>query len=98
MQDYGDEDENRKHYGQCNPPAEDMTGILNDLPLFVSHGGEDGLSDARDVRLLLDNLKNHHQDKLVVHFIKKYAHAEFTFGANAKQVVYEPLVDFFKRQ
>lgn len=75
-----------------------MTGIPDDLPLFLSYGGADGLSDANDVRLLLDDLKSHHEDKLVVQFIKNYAHAGFTFGAIAKQVVYEPLTAFFKRR
>ena len=70
MYNYGDEDENRKHYGQPNPPAYDMTGIPNDLPLFLSYGGQDALSDAKDVQLLLDNLKDHNGDKLVVQYIK----------------------------
>lgn len=68
--DYGDEDENTKHYGQHNPPAYDMTGIPDDFPLFLSYGGQDALSDAKDVQLLLDNLKDHNGDKLVVQYIK----------------------------
>ncbi|KAH7520906.1 hypothetical protein FEM48_Zijuj08G0195400 [Ziziphus jujuba var. spinosa] len=98
MFDYGNEDENRKHYGQPNPPAYDMTGIPNDLPLFLSYGGADALSDAKDVHLLLDSLKDHDGDKLVVQYRDDYAHADYVMAENAKQVVYDPLIAFFKLQ
>ncbi|XP_059663907.1 triacylglycerol lipase 2-like [Cornus florida] len=98
MYDYNDEDENRKHYGQPTPPVYDMTNIPNDLPLFLSYGGADALSDVNDVKLLLDNLKDHEGDKLVVHYTDNYAHADYVMGANAKQAVYDPLMAFFKLQ
>lgn len=98
MYDYGNEDDNMNHYGQPTPPVYNMTRIPNDFPLFLSYGGKDLLSDVEDVKLLLDNLKDHQGDKLVVQFVEEYAHADFVFGENANQVVYDPLMAFFKLQ
>ncbi|KAG9147358.1 hypothetical protein Leryth_021428 [Lithospermum erythrorhizon] len=73
--DYGNEDDNNKHYGQPNPPAYDMSSISKDFPLFLSYGGQDYLSDVDD-----DN----------------YAHLDFVHATNAKEQVYDPLMDFFR--
>ncbi|KAL5865287.1 hypothetical protein ACOSQ3_002801 [Xanthoceras sorbifolium] len=94
--DYGSEDENMNHYGQPTPPVYNMTNIPNDFPLLLSYGGKDYLSDVNDVQILLDNIKDHHSDKLVVQYREDYAHADFVFGVNAKQVVYDPMMAFFK--
>lgn len=98
MYDYVDIIQNMKHYGQPTPPEYNMASIPNDFPLFLSYGGADALSDVNDVQLLLDNLKDHDGDKLVVQFREDYAHADFVMGENAKQVVYDPLIAFFKLQ
>ena len=96
MFNYGDESENWRHYGQRNPPTYNMTSIPNDLPLFLAYGGKDTLSDVNDVQVLLKNLKDHDGDKLVLLFREDYAHVDFVFGVNANQVVYNPLIAFFK--
>ncbi|XAR55313.1 Triacylglycerol lipase [Bertholletia excelsa] len=96
MYDYGSDDGNNKHYGQSSPPVYNMASIPNDLPLFLSHGGQDYLSDVEDVQTLLDTLKHHDPDNLVVQYREDYAHADFVFGVNAKQVVYDPLMAFFQ--
>lgn len=98
MYDYKDENENKKHYGQPTPPVYNMTSIPKDFPLFLCHGGADSLSDVKDVKLLINSLKNHVRDRLELHFIDKYAHVDFILGVNAKKVVYDPLIAFFKRQ
>ncbi|RVW13322.1 Triacylglycerol lipase 2 [Vitis vinifera] len=98
MYDYKDEDENMEHYGQPTPPVYNMTTIPNDLPLFLSHGGQDALSDVNDVQLLLESLKDHDGDKLVVQYREDYAHADYVMASNAKQAVYDPLMAFFKLQ
>ncbi|KAL3509965.1 hypothetical protein ACH5RR_029366 [Cinchona calisaya] len=98
MYDYGNADENNKHYGQPTPPVYDMARIPNNLPLFLGFGGQDYLSDVDDVQTLLDTLKDHDTDKLVLQYREDYAHADFVFGENAKQVVYDPLMAFFKLQ
>ncbi|KAK9222578.1 hypothetical protein WN944_011014 [Citrus x changshan-huyou] len=98
MYDYKDENENKKHYGQPTPPVYNMTSIPKDFPLFLCHGGADSLSDVKDVKLLINSLKNHVRDRLELHFIDKYAHVDFILGVNAKKVVYDPLIAFFKLQ
>ncbi|XP_028794679.1 triacylglycerol lipase 2-like [Neltuma alba] len=97
MFDYGDQAQNMQHYGQASPPVYDMTSIPNDLPLFLSNGGKDTLADVNDVAVLLDNLKDHDKDKLRVLFIQDYAHVDFVMGVTANQVVYQPMMDFFKQ-
>ncbi|KAF3341634.1 Triacylglycerol lipase 2 [Carex littledalei] len=37
----------------------------------------------------------HDRDKLTVHFVKDYAHADFVMGVSAKQLVYESVIAFF---
>ena len=93
--DYGDESENKAHYGQPTPPLYYMTRIPKDIPLFLSYGGKDTLSDVNDVQLLLENLKDHEKDKLVAQYIDYYAHFDFIMAENANRVVYDPLLAFF---
>ncbi|KAL2327250.1 hypothetical protein Fmac_020677 [Flemingia macrophylla] len=57
-------DENIKHYGQPTLLVYDMTRIPNDLPLFLSYGGADALSDVKNVQRLLEILKDHDAGKL----------------------------------
>nr|GEX09485.1 triacylglycerol lipase 2-like [Tanacetum cinerariifolium] len=96
MYDYQDAGENRRRYGQSTPPAYNIENIPKNVPLFLSHGGADALSDVEDVKHLLRTLKDHDHDKIQVQFIQDYAHADFVMATNAKQAVYEPLMAFFK--
>ncbi|KAH9792024.1 triacylglycerol lipase 2 [Citrus sinensis] len=95
---YGRPDYNLMHYGEFRPPIYNISNIPHDLPLFVSYGGNDALADVRDVENLLDSFKFHDGDKLGVQFIKSYGHADFIMGINAKDIVYNQVVAFFKRQ
>ncbi|CAN0911745.1 Triacylglycerol lipase 2 [Linum grandiflorum] len=93
--DYGNKDANMDHYGQPNPPVYKMSMIHNSFPLFFGYGGQDKLSDVDDMQILIDNLKDHDQNKLVLHFVDYYSHTDFVFGVNASVVVYDPIMDFF---
>ena len=95
---YGRPDYNVMHYGDVIPPIYNLSNIPHELPIFFSYGGLDALSDVRDVTLLLDSFKFHDVDKLSVQFIKDYAHADFIMGVNAKDIVYNQVVAFFKNQ
>ena len=95
MYDYISESGNTVHYRQPTPLLYNMTRIPNDIPLFISHGGKDTLSDVNDVQLLLDNLKDHPKDKLVGQYTEDYAHFDFIMAENANRVVYDPLMAFF---
>ncbi|XP_054805522.1 triacylglycerol lipase 2-like [Prosopis cineraria] len=91
-------DYNIMHYGEAFPPLYNLSNIPHNLPLFVSYGGRDALSDVLDVDNLLDALKFHDVDKLSVQFIKDYAHADYVMAFNAKDLVYNEVLAFFKRQ
>ncbi|KNA20587.1 hypothetical protein SOVF_050990 [Spinacia oleracea] len=95
--DYLDPNKNKEQYGQAKPPEYDLTNIPNNLPLFIAHGGRDELADVDDVKFLLDNLKNHDRDKFFLHFIEDYAHADYVLAMNAKEFVYDRLMDFFRK-
>ncbi|KAJ4831120.1 Lipoyl ligase [Turnera subulata] len=95
---YGNPDFNVMHYGEARPPIYNLSNIPHNLPIFISYGGQDALSDVRDVQLLLDSLKFHDVDKLTIQYIKDYAHADFIMGVNAKDIVYNQIVSFFKHQ
>ncbi|XP_060190082.1 triacylglycerol lipase 2-like isoform X2 [Lycium barbarum] len=94
--DYGKKSENVAHYGQAKPPEYNMSNIPRNLPLFLSYGGQDALSDVQDVQNLLEDLKFHDIDKLHVQFIKDYAHADFILGVNARDIVYNEIITFFR--
>ncbi|KAL8264499.1 hypothetical protein R6Q59_022629 [Mikania micrantha] len=96
MYDYGNADDNKKHYGQPTPPIYDMGSIQEDFPMYLSYGGADELSDVKDVKTLLESVKDHDPDKLVVQYKEDYAHADFVFAVNAKEVVYDSVMAFFK--
>lgn len=95
--DYGNCDENKKHYGQVVPPAYNLSSVPNDLPLFLTYGGRDDLSVVRDVKHLLKRLKLHDKKKLMVTYHPDYAHADFVMAVNANRLVYDPLIAFLKR-
>ncbi|XAR51990.1 Triacylglycerol lipase [Bertholletia excelsa] len=94
--DYGSANYNVEHYGESKPPVYNLSNIPHDLPLFLSYGGQDALSDVKDVETLLDSLKLHDPDKLSVQYIKNYAHADFIMGVTAKDLVYNEIVAFFR--
>ncbi|KAL6960438.1 sterol esterase [Sarracenia purpurea var. burkii] len=95
--DYGSMVLNMLKYGQTTPPVYDVSAIPNNLPLLLSYGGFDALSDVEDVQILLDKLKLHDPDKLSVQFVKEYAHLDFIFAVNAKDVVYSQVIEFFRK-
>ncbi|XP_011651564.1 triacylglycerol lipase 2 isoform X1 [Cucumis sativus] len=94
---YGNINYNLMHYGEINPPLYNLSSIPHDLAIFISYGGQDALSDVKDVDLLLDHFKLHDVDKLTVHFIQNYAHADYIMGVDANNIVYNPLISFFKK-
>ncbi|CAH9089575.1 unnamed protein product [Cuscuta epithymum] len=86
---------NIEHYGQPRPPIYNLTNIPLDIPIFISYGGQDALSDVKDVENLLDYLKSHNIFKMHVLYIQEYAHADFILGITAKDLVYNKIIGFF---
>ncbi|XP_022154145.1 triacylglycerol lipase 2 [Momordica charantia] len=85
------------HYKELRPPIYNLSNIPHDVPIFISYGGRDALSDVPDVTHLLDHFKLHDVDKFSVQFIDRYAHADFIMGVDAHDVVYSSLVAFFDK-
>ncbi|KAK7327224.1 hypothetical protein VNO80_31589 [Phaseolus coccineus] len=94
--DYGNSLQNRQHYGGAFPPPYDFTAIPKEFPLFLSYGGSDMLSEVKGVQLLLNDLKSHVANKLVVLFRKEYAHVDFFMATNVKEVLYDSILSFFQ--
>ncbi|CAJ1948757.1 unnamed protein product [Sphenostylis stenocarpa] len=94
--DYGNLIQNMQHYGKPFPPRYDLTTIPNEFPLFLSYGGLDSLSEVKGVQILLNDLKNHDPNKLVVLFNPEYAHVDFFIATNVRQVIYDPIIAFFQ--
>ncbi|PKU81433.1 Triacylglycerol lipase 2 [Dendrobium catenatum] len=88
---------NIQRYGQSTPPVYNLSNIPNSLPLYLSYGGRDSLSDTEDVEHLLQDLKLHETDQLVLHYVQNFAHADFIMGVSAKQVVYDSMMAFFRQ-
>ncbi|KAJ3681247.1 hypothetical protein LUZ60_015736 [Juncus effusus] len=85
-------------YGQITPPIYKLSDIPQNMPLFLSYGGQDVLSDNQDVQNLLNNdLKSHQPDKLSVQYVDNYAHADFIMAVNAKEIVYRTMISFFSK-
>ncbi|XP_057465146.1 triacylglycerol lipase 2-like [Actinidia eriantha] len=96
--DYGNPHFNMEHYGKARPPIYNLSNIPLNFPLFLSYGGQDALSDVRDVEILLDSLKLHDPNKLSVQYIKDFAHADFIMGVTAKDLVFNQIIAFFRNQ
>lgn len=73
------------------PPTYDLSKVPTSNTFFV-HGGGDSLSDPKDVALLLSLLPN--DGSYLVKFIPEYAHIDFILGSNAKDLVYNQVMDF----
>lgn len=96
--DYGNKKENMKHYNQPEPPLYNLSAIPPHMPLFLTHGGQDFLGDVPDTRHLLRTLvRQHDSDDIEVLYMPDYAHGDFVMGYNAPKLIYEPMVEFFKR-
>lgn len=96
MYDYGNAVDNEKRYGQPTPPEYDITSIPTSLPQLLSYGGKDLLADLKDVGTLIDKLSYRDPRKLVLQYRGYYSHLDFIYGVNAKQVVYNSVLAFFK--
>ncbi|KAF3796589.1 Triacylglycerol lipase 2 [Nymphaea thermarum] len=92
--DYGNASTNNQMYGQSTPPVYDLSTVPVDVPLFISRGEADALTDVQDFNSLVSSLGNHQQSKLTVHSIPEYAHADFLMGSNTGEMLHPPLIAF----
>ncbi|ETN70864.1 hydrolase, alpha/beta domain protein, partial [Necator americanus] len=87
MFDYGTK-ENKKKYGQANPPEYDFTQIQN--PIYLYWGDSDWLADPQDISgYLLPRI----QHTLVANTeLNDYNHLDFIWGLRAPADIYYPIV------
>lgn len=82
---------NLMRYGRFRSPAYDLSKVPTSNTIFF-YGGRDALSDPKDVALLFSLLPN--GGSYPVKFIPQYAHIDFILGTNAKDLVYNQIMDF----
>ncbi|KAK4792277.1 hypothetical protein SAY86_022712 [Trapa natans] len=91
MYDYGIV-KNMKVYGQFKPTVFNLTRIPKALPLWMAYGGNDALSEIVDINETLSEL----QSKPELVYLENYGHVDFILGLNAKEEVYNRMVEFFR--
>ncbi|XP_077999941.1 gastric triacylglycerol lipase-like [Glandiceps talaboti] len=92
MYDYGSPNLNQLHYNQTTPPlyfAENIT-----TPTGLYWGDQDWLADPTDVRGLIPKIK---QVLVVNDEIHEYDHLDFIWAMNARQVVYEKIINYIQK-
>ncbi|KAL1296069.1 hypothetical protein HN51_056838 [Arachis hypogaea] len=89
--DYG-KLKNVKVYGKFKPPKFDLSRIPKSLPLWMAYGGNDALADVTDVKHTLQELPS--TPELV--YLENYGHVDFILSLQARQDLYDPMINFFK--
>ncbi|CAJ0589674.1 unnamed protein product [Cylicocyclus nassatus] len=92
MYDYGTR-ENKKKYGQANPPEYDFTKIQNQIYLYW--GDSDWLADPQDISAYLLPRIQHTLAGDVE--LKDYNHLDFIWGLRAAADIYYPIVNLIKK-
>lgn len=96
MFDYGSAQENMKHYNRTEPPLYNTTNIretLTKIPTILFVGENDALVAPKDFEKLA-NLVNGTGTEIVK--IDHYAHVDYVWGLDSKQLVFDPTVQFIK--
>jgi lysosomal acid lipase/cholesteryl ester hydrolase len=84
---------NRRVYGSADPPLYDFER-LKGVPVAIFAGAEDKLADPVDVEALVEALG----DSVVYrHTEATYEHLDFTWGENAADKVYKPVLKLLQR-
>lgn len=74
-------------FSKDTPPVYDATKVITPTAFFF--GGHDTLSNKTDVEALMSKLPpvKYHE------FLSKWNHIDFVFGIDAKELLYDKLVD-----
>ncbi|KAL8160556.1 hypothetical protein V2J09_002093 [Rumex salicifolius] len=83
---------NLQEYGSPKPPEFDLSSISELLPVWMAYGAKDALADITDVEHTLKELNC----KRELLYLEKYGHVDFVLSVNAKQDVYDNMVEFFR--
>ncbi|XP_049620522.1 lipase member K-like [Suncus etruscus] len=88
--DWGNSDQNMKHFQQATPPLYDITKM--DVPTAVWSGDQDLVADPKDTANLLPKIPRLIYYKLIPH----YNHVDFYLGEDAPQEIYQDLIRLMK--
>ncbi|XP_012905587.1 lipase member K [Mustela nigripes] len=83
--DWGNADQNMRHFHQLTPPLYDVTKM--EVPTAVWSGGHDRVADLKDVENLLPKITRLIYYKLIPH----YNHVDFYLGQDAPKEIYQDL-------
>ncbi|XP_032738937.1 lipase member K isoform X2 [Lontra canadensis] len=84
--DWGNADQNMRHFHQLTPPLYDVTKM--EVPTAVWSGGHDRVADLKDVENLLPKITRLIYYKLIPH----YNHVDFYLGQDAPKEIYQDLI------
>ena len=79
-------------FSQATPPDYNVTELT--VPTALYYGGHDWIADPTDVSQLIPLIKGVLQ---AAREIKPYEHLDFTFGLDAKQVVYDEIINDMRK-
>lgn len=83
---------NLKVYGTVYPPDYKLVNIFT--PVYLFHGLNDYLAATEDVLKLHEELGNSHN--LIIMKDPNFSHTDFTYGMDAKELIYNSVLDFMK--
>lgn len=89
--DYGAMTNLRRYYSR-RPPSYNLDNI--DSPMILHYSANDLLSAKKDVEELHKNLQHAHLHE-VSH--AKFSHIDFVWAAEAKEIVYDNVIDYMAR-
>ncbi|OVA01411.1 Alpha/beta hydrolase fold-1 [Macleaya cordata] len=83
---------NLKQYGVFQPPAFDLSSIPSSLPIWMGYGGNDALADVTDLEQTVNELES----KPELLYLESYGHIDFVLSVEAREDVYNHMIDFFR--
>lgn len=89
--DFGSPAENQAHYNQSTPPIYDIRSIKTPVALYSSTN--DWLADPEDVKYIRANLPNIVDD----YVIKGWNHLDFVWAIDAKQKLYDRIIQLMRK-
>ena len=95
--DYGSEEENMQHYNQTTPPyypVENIKDNMAGIPMLLIRGANDYFVEERDFNKLVALLP---QERLDIKVVQDYAHLDYVWADDAKQYVFDDVVEHFER-
>ncbi|KAJ8716124.1 hypothetical protein PYW08_013409 [Mythimna loreyi] len=89
--DFGNRLSNFREYGSFTPPPYDLSKIT--APVYLHYSENDHLAHVNDVERLYKELSTPIKYRVPM---PSFAHIDFTYGINAKELVYDSVINIIK--